>query len=171
MTGVNSGDNSLSASSIMNIGHSLRSATPLLARSKIRPGVPTIIWTASLRRMMSSLRPVPPVVTITLMPRCLPRVLQTCDVWSASSRVGTSIRACIFELLGLMRSSVGITNAAVFPVPFFARARTSRPAKAIGMVSSWIGEGFSNPASNMPIISSRLMTKSSKSRPLVFVTS
>ena len=32
------------------------------------------------------------------------------------------------------------------PVPFLARARISRPDKAIGMACSWIGEGFSNPA-------------------------
>lgn len=62
-------------------------------------------------------------------------------------------------------------NAAVFPVPFFARAKISRPVRATGIVSSWIGEGFSKPASNMPIMSSRLMKKSSKSSPFVAVTS
>ena len=30
---------------------------------------------------------------------------------------------------------------AVLPVPFFALARMSRPSKAIGMASSWIGRG------------------------------
>ena len=43
MTGVNSGDSNLSASSITNVGHSARSATPLLAKSSTRPGVPTRI--------------------------------------------------------------------------------------------------------------------------------
>ena len=50
-----------------------------------------------------------------------------------------------------------MTNAAVLPVPFFARARMSLPVRATGMVSSWMGEGFSNPASNIPIINSLLM--------------
>jgi hypothetical protein len=38
-------------------------------------------------------------------------------------------------------------KAAVLPVPFFARARTSRPVRAMGMDSSWMGEGFSKPFS------------------------
>jgi hypothetical protein len=39
----NSGERSLSASSMMTVWHLLRSATPLLARSKTRPGVPTCV--------------------------------------------------------------------------------------------------------------------------------
>ena len=62
-------------------------------------------------------------------------------------------------------------NAAVLPVPFFALASISRPVKATGMVSSWMGEGFSNPAAWIPLRRSRLRTKSSNSRPLVAVTS
>ena len=62
-------------------------------------------------------------------------------------------------------------KAAVFPVPFFARANMSRPCRATGMLSSWIGEGLSKPASNMPIIKSRESLKSSNSKPLVLVTS
>ena len=71
--------------------------------------------------------------------------------------MGTKIKAWVFVLLGLMRSRVGITKAAVFPVPFLARAKISLPVRATGIVSSWIGDGFSNPASKMPIMSSRLM--------------
>lgn len=56
---------------------------------------------------------------------------------------------------GSTRSSTGMTKAAVLPVPFFARARMSRPASAIGIDSSWMGEGRSKPASKMPISSSR----------------
>lgn len=157
MTGVNSGDSNLSASSMTKVGHSERSATPLLARSSTLPGVPTRIWTASFNRIMSSINPVPPVVTMTLIPRCFPSVLQTWDVWSANSRVGTRRRAWVFVLLGLIRSKVGITKAAVLPVPFFARARISLPVRATGIVSSWMGDGFSKPASKIPIISSRLI--------------
>jgi|MDSX01.1.fsa_nt_gb hypothetical protein len=53
-------------------------------------------------------------------------------------------------------SRVGMMNAAVLPVPFLARARMSRPARAIGIASSWMGEGRSKPASNIPISNSRL---------------
>lgn len=79
--------------------------------------------------------------------------------------------ACVFEFLGLIRSRVGITKAAVFPVPFLARARMSLPVRATGMASSCIGDGFSKPASKMPINSSFSRQKSSKSRPFVAVTS
>ena len=41
ITGANSGESSLSASSMTKTGHSLKSATPLPARSRMRPGVPT----------------------------------------------------------------------------------------------------------------------------------
>jgi hypothetical protein len=44
-------------------------------------------------------------------------------------------------------SSTGIENAAVLPVPFLARARMSRPVSAMGIDSSWMGEGFSKPFS------------------------
>lgn len=54
---------------------------------------PTTMCTVAFRRMMSSRSEVPPVETITSTPMCLPSSLQTCDVWSASSRVGTKMRA------------------------------------------------------------------------------
>jgi len=144
ITGVNSGLNNLSASSMTNIGHPLKSAIPFPARSKIRPGVPTKMWTVSDNLIISSLKVVPPVVTITWAPVCLPSVLHTWEVCKASSRVGTRRRAWILGTFGLTRSRVGMMKAAVLPVPFLARARISRPVSAIGIASSWIGEGFSN---------------------------
>ncbi len=39
------------------------------------------------------------------------------------------------------RQRKGSSSPAVLPVPFLALARMSRPASAIGMASSWIGEG------------------------------
>ena len=108
------------------------------------------------KRMMSSFSDVPPVVTITWTPRCLPSSLVTCDVWSASSRVGTSKTAWITFLVTSVFSRTGMVNAAVLPVPFLARAKMSRPVSAIGMDSSWIGDGRSNPFSKMPMRSSRL---------------
>lgn len=146
IVGVNSGDRSLSASSMTNVVHSSSLTTSFLARSAILPGVPTMICTVSCSRMISSLRPVPPVVTMTLMPRCWLKVLQTCEVCKASSLVGTKKRACVFCFLGSTLSNEGIMKAAVFPVPFFALASISRPVKATGIVSSCIGDGFSNPA-------------------------
>lgn len=64
-----------------------------------------------------------------------------------------------------------MTKAAVLPVPFLARARTSRLVRAIGIASSWMGDGRSKPASKIPIRSSRLRCMSSNSIPFVAVTS
>lgn len=61
--------------------------------------------------------------------------------------------------------------AAVFPVPFLALARTFLFCKITGTASSWMGLGFSNPFSKIPMSSSRLRKKSSNSLPLVSVTS
>ena len=69
--------------------------------------------------------------------------------------MGTRSNACILSSFGLTFSSAGMTKAAVLPVPFLARARMSRPVKAMGMDSSWMGEGCSNPASKIPMRSSR----------------
>mmetsp|Transcript_12425 Transcript_12425/g.27924 ORF Transcript_12425/g.27924 Transcript_12425/m.27924 type:complete len:207 (-) Transcript_12425:84-704(-) len=154
--GAKSWDRSLSASSSTMMLHLDMSATPLFAKSRIRPGVATSTCTVEYSRMMSSFRLVPPVVTITSIPRCFPSSLHTCAVCSASSRVGTSSSAWIASSFGSMRSSVGIVNAPVLPVPFFARARMSRPTSATGMLSSWIGEGASHPFSKIPNSSSRL---------------
>ena len=72
----------------MIVLHLLRSATFLEARSRIRPGVATMIWTVLYRRIMSSLSDVPPVVTMHCTPMCLPISLTMAEVCNASSRVG-----------------------------------------------------------------------------------
>ncbi|CAN7945278.1 unnamed protein product, partial [Ixodes pacificus] len=43
----------------------------------------------------------------------------------------------------------------------------SLPSRAMGMLASWMGEGFSQPFSKMPISSSRFRQKSSNSLPFV----
>lgn len=64
-----------------------------------------------------------------------------------------------------------MTNDAVLPVPFLALAKMSLPASAMGIDSSWIGDGFSNPASKMPINNTLFKLKSSNVFPLVVKTS
>merc|ERR1719315_763734 len=68
-------------------------------------------------------------------------------------------------------SSRGIVYAPVLPVPFLALARMSLPDRAMGMLASCMGLGFSQPFSNIPIKSSLFRQKSSNSLPLVSVTS
>lgn len=75
----------------MRIAQSFRMQTPFFARSSMRPGVPTSKCTGWYKRIMSSFKLVPPVVTITWIFKYFPSSLQTCDVWSANSRVGTNI--------------------------------------------------------------------------------
>jgi len=147
ITGWNSGESSLSASSITSMRAEDSLATPFAARSSSLPGVATTQWTGWCSRTMSSRSEVPPVVTITSAPRCFPSSRATCEVCSASSRVGTRITAWISLRLVSRRSRTGMQKAAVLPVPFLARARMSRPVSAIGIDSSWIGEGRSNPFS------------------------
>lgn len=127
MTTVNSGLSNLSASSITKVEQLDKSATPLPAKSSILPGVPTKICTVCDKRKISSFKLVPPVVTITSTPKCLPNVLHTWDVCKASSRVGTRRSAWILLTLVLIFSSVGITNAAVLPVPYIVSSNSEEP--------------------------------------------
>lgn len=78
-------------SSITSMEQSFKMHTPFFARSSILPGVPTSKWTGWYKRIISSFKLVPPVVTMTWIFRCFPSSLHTCDVWRANSRVGTSI--------------------------------------------------------------------------------
>lgn len=52
-------------------------ATPCRARSRMRPGVATTMWTGWCRRMMSSRRFVPPVDVMICSFKYFPRSLQT----------------------------------------------------------------------------------------------
>lgn len=94
---------------------------------------------------MSSLRLVPPVLTIIWMfGMYLAKSLRTAEVWSASSLVGTKTRACILSFVSSIRFSNGITKAAVFPVPFFARTITFFPSQNIGTVKNIWNNFFLN---------------------------
>ena len=82
-------------SSITSIAQSFRIQTPFLARSNILPGVPTSKWTGWYKRIISSFRLVPPVVTITWIFKCFPSSLHTWEVCNANSQVGTSITTAL----------------------------------------------------------------------------
>ncbi len=62
---------------------------------------------------------------------------------SASSRVGASTSACGVFWVVSSRSRIGSANAAVLPVPVWARPITSRPSSRWGIVWAWIAEGVS----------------------------
>src|SRR5438552_8314897 len=69
--------------------------------------------------------------------------------WSASSRVGTTTRACGLFNAASTFSRMGIAKAAVLPVPVCALAKRSRPACRTGMARVWTGVGAMNPSSSM----------------------
>src|SRR5258705_13022044 len=68
---------------------------------------------------------------------------------SASSRVGTTMRACGRLSVASTFSRIGMANAAVFPVPVCAWAKRSRPAWRIGMARVWTGVGAMKPRSSI----------------------
>src|SRR2546428_13741503 len=69
--------------------------------------------------------------------------------WSASSRVGTTTRACGLFNAASTFSRMGIANAAVLPVPVCAWANRSRPACRTGIARVCTGVGAMKPSSSM----------------------
>ena len=66
----------------------------------------------------------------------VPYARALCSTCSASSRVGTSIRArSVWRAPGARRCRIGSMNAAVLPVPVWADPMRSRPPRASGMAS------------------------------------
>jgi hypothetical protein len=112
-----------------------------------RPGVPmtasTPLRSAAIWRSIDA----PPYTAATLRPRRLPSGASTFFTWFASSRVGvrTSARGA-FGSARPMRSSSGRPKARVLPDPVFALPHRSRPARASGIVSAWMGNGSVMPS-------------------------
>ena len=59
--------------------------------------------------------------------------------WSASSRVGHSTMACTANQRGFSLANSASAKAAVLPLPVWAWAIKSWPARAIGKLAAWIG--------------------------------
>ena len=89
----------------------------------------------------------PPYTAVTRRWRILASGARTVFTWLASSRVGvrTSARGRRGSAWWT-RSSSGRPKARVFPEPVFALPQRSRPARASGMVSSWMGNGSVMPS-------------------------
>ena len=65
------------------------------------------------------------------------------DTCSASSRVGARTSACGVFWDRSSWERIGRANAAVFPVPVWARPTTWRPSSNGGIVCAWMAEGDS----------------------------
>ncbi|MPN18893.1 hypothetical protein SDC9_166258 [bioreactor metagenome] len=104
--------------------------------------------------------------------RSLPRPLSefsSSAIWMESSRVGARTNACGRVSPGSHSSMIGMPNAAVLPVPVWAcPIRSFSPERSFGMVSSWIGDGVSNPfARNASRIGSEIPRLRKFSRSLI----
>ena len=66
------------------------------------------------------------------------------EAWSTcthNSRVGVRISTRVRRGPSINRSMIGSVNAAVLPVPVWARPMMSLPRRVSGMDSRWIGVG------------------------------
>src|SRR6266542_6610730 len=68
--------------------------------------------------------------------------------------------------LGSNRWRIGRRNAAVLPLPVAAVARRSRPSRAAGIASFWIGVGREKPISRTPFKTSGWSPKPEKAMEL-----
>ncbi len=120
--------------------------------SSRRPGVATMTSTPLRNACSCGPMPTPPNTDAAVTGVWTARSLSSSTIWAASSRVGVSTRARVVPRgLSIRRWRIGRTNAAVFPLPVMAAARTSRPASAGGMASTWIGVGRAKPSSFTPL--------------------
>mmetsp|Transcript_13210 Transcript_13210/g.55334 ORF Transcript_13210/g.55334 Transcript_13210/m.55334 type:complete len:234 (-) Transcript_13210:983-1684(-) len=136
----------LSHSSMMKWSRFDRSRSPLLARSRMRPGVPTTMCGQSFLSMSTCVwRGTPPKITATLTSLMYTeKRSNSWQIWKASSRVWHSTSALTLPALGSSCCSVDSVNTAVLPMPDLAWQMTSMPRIACGMHSCWTvrrGEG------------------------------
>ena len=90
--------------------------------------------------------PTPPNTGAAVTGVCTARSFRSSTICAASSRVGVRTSARVVPRgLSISRWRIGSTNAAVLPLPVMAQARTSRPARAGGTASAWIGVGRAKP--------------------------
>src|ERR1035437_509658 len=116
--------------------------------SSRRPGVATTTSTPSRSAFTCGSYPTPPYTGITPSPKCLPYLRKLSSTCTHSSRVGVRINARVRFGPPSRRSMIGITKAAVLPVPVIANPMMSRPLSASGTACAWIGVGRWYPASD-----------------------
>ena len=116
-----------------------------------RPGVPMMICAPPFKERICFVISCPPYTGRILIPCIyLLNLRISSATWIASSLVGERIMTCVFLLSGSTFSSIGIPNAAVFPLPVCAWPITSLPLNTTGIACAWIGDASSNPISLIP---------------------
>ena len=119
---------------------------PWFMRSKSLPGVATIISTPLFNNLTCGPCLTPPKITVCLSGTNLPYFLIESLIWIANSLVGARITALgkrnlLTDWSALSFCNIGNVKAAVLPVPVWAMPSISKPCKAEGIVSFWIGVG------------------------------
>ena len=121
---------------------------PFRYKSINLPGVEITKSTPACTSSICVLGPNPPYKLTIRRPVYLARCWATSSICMTNSRVGASTkpRGCM-PWAYLIFINRGKRYAAVLPVPVWAIPNTSCPAKAKGMVFSWIGVGIVYPDS------------------------
>eukprot|EP01139_Manchomonas_bermudensis_P015271 Amastigsp_a509855_89.p3 type:complete len:250 gc:universal Amastigsp_a509855_89:766-17(-) len=136
----------------------------LLARSRMRPGVPTATCGGEvLSILICSLMLKPPKKTaVLIVGRYLENRSNSWQIWNASSRVWPITSACTSPSTGSSCCSTAMTNTAVLPMPALAWQSTSVPRIACGIHCCCTSDGCSKPQSTIACRSSGLSTRSRK---------
>ena len=119
--------------------------------SSSRPGVATMTSTPVRNACSCGPMPMPPNTAAAVMGVCTATSLRSSTIWAASSRVGVITSARVTPRFSSIRwCRMGSRKASVLPLPVWAQARRSRPSRAGGMASSWMGVGRVKPSSLSP---------------------
>ena len=151
MSSWNPMSNISSASSITRWRIASKWIFPRFIRSIRRPGVATMIWgvMSNARNWMMMFSP-PYTATMFRPFRCFPKFFRSLAICTQSSRVGASMRDCVWRRLVSVFCRRGRPKAAVFPVPVCAMAMRSFDSfNTKGMAFSCIGIASSKPNSSM----------------------
>ena len=140
-----------SASSSTRYSRSGSLAYPYWKWSSNRPGVAAMRSTPLRNAVSCGFMPTPPYTAAAFRSVWRASASKSAMIWSASSRVGAMTNARVVPRGFAMSSCmIGRRNAAVLPLPVAAHASRSRPFRAWGMASDWIGVGWVKPRSSMP---------------------
>lgn len=113
----------------------------------ILPGVAITTWGRCASVCAWLIMSIPPTTTVHRTCKQEPRARNCSASWYASSLVGVITNAKTPYGPSERQLRIGRAKAAVFPLPVWARPRTSSPARIRGMQWRWTWVGFFMPSS------------------------
>mmetsp|Transcript_20747 Transcript_20747/g.46194 ORF Transcript_20747/g.46194 Transcript_20747/m.46194 type:complete len:230 (+) Transcript_20747:573-1262(+) len=133
---------------------SARLTTRISSRSLSLPGVAISTSTPAWILRICNDFGAPPYAQTERMLDVRPNFTDSSSIWQASSRVGASTRMAGEPRLrppanaAISKWNAGSRKPQVLPEPVFATVIMSRPARAMGQESAWVGVGPGKPASS-----------------------